>query len=318
MVTPRRFAFAVPLDGAGCRLDRLLATHVDGLSRTQARVLIDIGGVFVDGKRVKVAGRTLRPGQEVRGTIGRSLAQATKATGQAARARDAAAVATFHVVHEDDAVVVVDKPSGLPVAATAETDRGNLAALLSARPGTPRIHVVHRLDAPTSGLLVFAKTVDAARALSRDLTTRTVARAYETVVAGCFPDDVHTIREPIGGRQACTHVRVTERLGTMATRLHCQLETGRTHQIRLHARSVGHPVLGDRLHGIATDHDPPRLALHATTLAFQHPVSGKHLAFASPWPEDLMAWLERLRARDQPRLAQPTIEPLSRSAKETS
>lgn len=131
MVTPRRFAFAVPLDGAGCRLDRLLATHVDGLSRTQARVLIDIGGVFVDGKRVKVAGRTLRPGQEVRGTIGRSLAQATKATGQAARARDAAVV-TFQVVHEDDAVVVVDKPSGLPVAATAETDRGNLAALLGA------------------------------------------------------------------------------------------------------------------------------------------------------------------------------------------
>ena len=317
MVPPRRFAFTVPPDGAGCRLDRLLATHVDGLSRTQARVLIDIGGVFVDGKRVKIAGRTLRPGQQVRGTIGRSLARATKATGQTARARDDAAVAPFRVIHEDDTVVVVDKPSGLPVAATAETDRGNLAALLAARPGTPRIHVVHRLDAPTSGLLVFAKTVDAARALSRDLTARTIAREYETVVAGHFPDDVHAIREPIGGRSACTHVRVVERLGTMATRLCCRLETGRTHQIRIHTRTVGHPVLGDRVHGFATAHDPPRLALHATTLAFAHPVSREHLSFTSPWPADLDAWLERLRARAEPRLAEPTVEPLSRSAKET-
>jgi 23S rRNA pseudouridine1911/1915/1917 synthase len=290
---PRRVEFVVPADAAGLRLDQLLAAQVPGLSRRQARVAIDIGGVFVDGGRVKVASRVVRPGRRVSVTLGRALEQATKDTGAAARARDAAALPPHRIVHEDDDVVVVDKPAGLLVAPTAESDRGNLAALLA--PRAERLHVVHRIDAPTSGLVVFAKTTAAAGALSRQFAAHTVEREYEAVVAGRVPDDRVTVDAPIGGRRAVTRFTVVERFGDRATRLRCRLETGRTHQIRIHARRLGHPVLGDRVHGTPTHDDPPRLALHATTLAFTHPRRGERLAFASPWPDDVAAWLASRR-----------------------
>src|SRR5882672_10323575 len=143
MAAPRRFDFNVPADCGTLRLDQLLARCVEGLSRRQARVLIDIGGVFVDGLRVKVASRTLRPGQRVLGTIGVALERATKTPGRTARVDDASArLALVRIVYEDEALVVVEKPSGMPVAATAETDRDDVAALLSTR-DTPRLHVVH-------------------------------------------------------------------------------------------------------------------------------------------------------------------------------
>src|SRR5882724_3954910 len=123
MAAPRRFVFSVPADGGTLRLDQLLARCVEGLSRRQARVLLDIGGVFVDDRRVKVASRTLRPGQRVHGTIGTALERATKTTGRAARVDDASTrLALLRIVYEDEALVVVEKPSGMPVAATAETD----------------------------------------------------------------------------------------------------------------------------------------------------------------------------------------------------
>lgn len=265
------------------------------LSRRAARVLIDLGGVFVDGQRTKIAGRSVRAGQRVVAHVGGALARATRAVGEAARARDEAALPAFTVVHEDDDVVVVDKPAGLLTAPTPEGDRGNLAALLERQRGR-RAFVVHRIDLETSGLLVFAWTEEANRVLSERFRTHDLVREYLVVAAGAVPDELRVVDRPVGERRAVTHLSVAERL-TGATLLRARLETGRTHQIRIHLRAVGHPVLGDRRYGAPTDHDPPRLALHAARLELPHPRTGAPLAFASPWPADLTPWLEGLRAR---------------------
>jgi len=109
------------------------------------------------------------------------------------------------------------------------------------------------------------------------------------------PDELRLVERPVGGKRAVTHLSVVERFGARATLLRARLETGRTHQIRLHLQAQGHPVLGDDTYGRRTDHDPPRMALHATRLAFTHPRTGAALDFESPWPADLAPWLESLR-----------------------
>jgi 23S rRNA pseudouridine1911/1915/1917 synthase len=253
--------------------------------------------VFIDGRRVKVAGRPMHAGEEVVAVLGGALARATGRPGREARARDESRLPPHTVVFEDEDVVVVEKPAGLLTAPTPESDRNNLASLLERRPGSGRIFVVHRIDLETSGLLVFAKNDDANRALSERFRTHDLERVYLAVVAGAFPDRVKRIDRPVGGRPAVTHVSVQERIGTAATMLSCRLETGRTHQIRLHARAVGHPVLGDDKYGVPFPAAPaPRMALHATTLGFAHPRTGAPLSFTSLWPPDLSAWLDRLRA----------------------
>jgi len=293
---PRVARFAVPEPLAGERLDRVLAACVPGLSRSRARVLLDLGGVFVDGKRVKVASRAVRAGQTVVATIGGALARATKQPGRAARARDEAALPPFRIVHEDADLVVIDKPPGLLAAPTAESDRGNLADLLARRPGGGPVWVVHRLDLHTSGLLVYARTPEANRVLAAQFRTHDVRREYLAVVAGAFPADRLVLDTPLGGRRAVTHVAIEERYGDRATLLRCRLETGRTHQIRLHCALAGHPVLGDPLHPVRTALPPPRLALHAEVLGLVHPRTGEPLDLRSPLPADLAGWLARLRS----------------------
>jgi len=294
---PNKHSFTVTDEDAGKRLDQALAARVPGLSRRQARVLLDIGGVFVDGRRVKVAGRPMHAGEEVVAVMGGALARATGRPGREARARDESRLPTFQIVFEDTEIVVVDKPSGLLTAPTPESDRNNLAGLLERRPGGAPVFVVHRIDLETSGLLVFAKTDAANRALSERFRTHDLERAYLAVVAGAFPEHVRRIDRPVDGRPATTHVGIRERLGERATVLDCRLETGRTHQIRLHVRAIGHPVLGDDRYGAPfPSAPPPRMALHATTLGFIHPTTGEALSFNSPWPPDLAAWLDRVRA----------------------
>ncbi|HEY4393334.1 MAG TPA: RluA family pseudouridine synthase [Polyangia bacterium] len=290
-------SFTAGEDDAGRRLDRVLAARVPGLSRRQARVLLDIGGVFVDGRLVKVAGRPARAGEEIVAVVGGALARATGRPGRAARDQDERKLPPYAVVFEDEDIVVVDKPSGLLAAPTPESDRNNLVSLLERRvAGGPRILVVHRIDLETSGLMVFAKSPDANRALSERFRMHDLERAYLAVVTGAFPDSVARIAGPVGGRPAVTHVAVRERFGARATLLACRLETGRTHQIRLHVLSAGHPVIGDDRYGRPFREAPaPRMALHATTLGFAHPRSGAPLAFDSPWPPDLAAWTDRLR-----------------------
>jgi 23S rRNA pseudouridine1911/1915/1917 synthase len=295
---PERVAFTVRDADVGRRLDQVLAARVPGLSRTQARVLLDIGGVFVGGRRVKVASRAVHAGEEVVAVMGGAFSRATKRPGREARAEDERRLPAHTIVFEDDDLVVVEKPAGLLTAPTPESDRNNLAMLLSRRaPGPePSVFVVHRIDLETSGLVVFAKTAHANRALSEKFRTHDIERAYLAVVTGTFPEDVSRIARPVGGRPAVTHVAIRERLGTLATLLECRLETGRTHQIRLHATGLGHPVVGDAKYGLPFRAAPaPRMALHATTLGFAHPRSGAPLSFASPLPADLVEWLDRVR-----------------------
>lgn len=280
---------------AGLRLDQFIAAGFPELSRRAARALIDLGGAFVDGRRSKQAGRAVVAGQRVEVVLGGALARA-----RGGRAR-AAAPPVYSVLFEDDDVVVVDKPAGLLTAPTPEGDRNNLAYLLARRaPGRPSpIFVVHRLDLPTSGVLVFAKSDRANRALGERFRVHDVERRYFAVVEGVFPAGVQRIVRPIAGRDALTLIESREALGEHATLLGLRLHTGRTHQIRIHCKALGHPVLGDpggRARRVTPR--PPRLALHAAVLGLPHPVTGAPLRFESPWPPaDLAAWWARLLSR---------------------
>jgi 23S rRNA pseudouridine1911/1915/1917 synthase len=298
MPGPERITFTVADADAGRRLDQVLAARVPGLSRRQARVLLDIGGVFVDGRRIKVAGRPAHAGEKIVAVVGGALARATGRPGRAARAEDERKLPPYAVVFEDEDLVVVDKPAGLLVAPTPESDRNNLASLLERR-GTdgPRILVVHRIDLETSGLIVFAKSPDANRVLSERFRTHDLERVYLAMVTGAFPQDLGRVATPVAGRPAVTYFAVRERFAARATLLDCRLETGRTHQIRLHALAAGHPVIGDGRYGTPFREAPaPRMALHATTLGFAHPRTNAPLSFTSPWPPDLAAWTELLRS----------------------
>ncbi len=261
----------------------MIPRHVTGLSRRKARAVIDLGGVFVDRARVKVAGRTVRAGQRIEVTIGGALERPKEAPPP-------------KIVHVDDHVIVVDKPAGLVTAPTPESDRGDLLDVLGQQFG--EVYLVHRLDLPTSGLLVFARTRDANKRLGDAFKAHDVEREYVAVAVGEVGEQ--TIDRAIDGRRAVTHVRPIEALSG-ATLLSVRLETGRTHQIRIHLAGLGHPVAGDRTHGgenersFARDKRPPRLALHARVLGFTHPATGERVRFESELPDDLAAWIVKLR-----------------------
>jgi 23S rRNA pseudouridine1911/1915/1917 synthase len=291
-----KVSFKVAREEVGQRLDQLLPARVPGLSRRRARVLIDLGGVFIDRRRVKIAARPLKEGEEVVAHLGGALLRAS-GTGQAARAAEDRRLPPFSIVYEDEHLFVVDKPAGLLTAPTPESDRGNLMALLERQGGQRQpVHLVHRLDMPTSGLLIFARTQEALLVLAERFRTHDLDREYLAVVAGAFPDKISLIDQPIERRPCRTHVKVLERFGVRATLLGCKLETGRTHQIRIHCRALGHWVMGDRQYGQPSAIDPPRMALHATRLALPHPITGAPLEWQSPWPADLTPWLDSLRA----------------------
>lgn len=290
----QRVRFVTGAEDAGLRLDQVLAAHVPGLSRRKARVLLDLGGVFLDGARVKIAGKLVRPGQTIIANIGGALERATKEVGTAARAKDEASLPAYRIVHEDDELVVVDKPAGLLTAPTPESDRGNLFDQLKRSLGQT-LFLVHRLDLETSGLVVFARTDAANRMLSERIRVHDFDRRYLSVLRGQVSWDKRTVDHPVGGKRAVSHFAVLERFAA-ATLVEVRLETGRTHQIRLHGAHEGHPVMGDRKYGIASPADPPRLALHAVLLGFVHPKTGETVAWESPLPQDLSDWLAKQRA----------------------
>jgi 23S rRNA pseudouridine1911/1915/1917 synthase len=274
--------FEVTAEDAGLRLDQILPRHVAGLSRRKARAVIDLGGVFVDRARVKVASRQLRPGQIVEVVIGGALEHA-----DAPRPEPT-------IVHVDAHVIVVDKPAGLVTAPTPESDRGDLLDVLKQKFG--EVYLVHRLDMPTSGLLVFARTRDANKQLGDAFKAHDVDREYRAVALGHVA--AQTIDRPIDGQRAVTHITPLEALSG-ATLVAARLETGRTHQIRIHLAGAGHPLAGDRTHGGETERTflprAPRLALHAAVLGFAHPGSGERVRWESPVPDELARWIERLR-----------------------
>ncbi len=301
-VAAESIRFVTQASFRGKRLDQVLAAQVPGLSRRKARLLLELGGVFVEGRRCKLAGRAMTPGEVVTAHMGGALERATQILGKAARTSDEARLPPYEILFEDDDLIVVDKPAGVLTAPTPESDRNNLQSLL-ARVGDVRrkIFVVHRLDLPTSGVVVFAKSDAANTALGEAFRLHKIDREYLGIVGGAFPDQVMQVSQPIAGRAAITHFSVLERFGTTATLLGCRLETGRTHQIRIHCKSLGHPVLGDQRH-VATEPSgsaapkPVRLALHAHRLGFRHPRTSEALSFERPWPADLTAFIESLRS----------------------
>lgn len=299
----------VPAALAGERLDRVVALLAD-VSRAAATAVIAAGGVRVDG-----AGAAPGEGKArlEEGTLVEIDPDALpRPTPPAA---DAAVV--FDVVHADDAVVVVDKPAGLVVHPGAGNPNGTLVnglldrfpdlRAIGADPQRPGI--VHRLDAGSSGLLVVARTDEARAGLVEQFSAHTAGRRYDAVVWG-HPNAPHGIidapigRDPadplrmavvVGGKPARTEYRVVETFDRPAelARLALRLETGRTHQIRVHLGAIGHPLLGDPTYGDRrTTFGLGRPFLHAAELSFDHPVTGQRLTFESPLPPDLTEFLD--------------------------
>ena len=312
--------FPISGDQAGATLAAVLRSRLTGQSWSQVRRLIETRHARVNGELCLDPARRLKKGETVE-----LLAK------PAPKPRQAESITIRHL---DEHVVVVEKPSGLPtVRHPLERDwtprRKALAPTLEdltppliardegrkAKGTLPRLRVVHRLDKETSGLVVFARTVAAERGLGKQFHAHTVVRRYLAVVPGFLPPqriDRRLVRDrgdgrrgvtdyPDDGKEAVTLVDVVERLPGY-TLLSCRLETGRTHQIRIHLTSLGHPVCGDKVYG----HPPggelrpdssgaPRLALHAVELGFQHPVTREPLHWTMPLPSDLETFLDRLR-----------------------
>ncbi|MDX2092705.1 MAG: RluA family pseudouridine synthase [Kofleriaceae bacterium] len=274
-------AFTVAADEDGLRLDQVVPRHVPGLSRRKAREVIDLGGVFVDRARVKVAGRPVRAGQKIEVNVGGVLDRKEPPPEPA-------------IMFVDEHVIVADKPAGLVTAPTPESDRGDLLDQLSQRYG--EVYLVHRIDLPTSGLLVFARTREANKKLGDAFKVHDVDREYRAVAIG----EVHTqtIDRPVDGKRAVTHVEAIEQLAG-ATLIAARLETGRTHQIRVHLAGLGTPLAGDTQHGGEKSRTfvprSPRLALHAAMLGFTHPATGERVRFESALPDELARWIARLR-----------------------
>lgn len=286
----------VPPEGDGRRLDAFLA-HPLG-SRAAAQRLIDEGRVTVDGRR-RPKRHLLRAGERIAVQEPRPAAPL-----------EPAPHAPFAVAWQDEHLLVIDKPAGVVVHPGRGNPTGTLAQALvgaGAAGGEPaRAGIVHRLDRDTSGLMLVARTEAAHRALKARLRDREVGRCYLALVDGRPPARSATIDAPIGRdrrvrtrmstdtdapREARTHFTVERELPA-TTLLAVTLETGRTHQIRVHLQAIGHPVCGDPEYGRAGAYGLARQFLHAARLAFEHPVTGAPISVESPLPGDLAAALE--------------------------
>jgi 23S rRNA pseudouridine1911/1915/1917 synthase len=293
-------------DAAGERLDRFVARSVAGLSRSFVQQLVGDGRVSVDGRLAR-SSLTLRGGERVVVTVPPPEPTALEPE-----------AIPLCVVYEDADVVVVDKPAGMVVHPAPGHAGGTLAnALLARYPemqinGGVRPGIVHRIDQDTSGLLVVARHDRAMQALTEQQRARRMLKVYLAVVEGRFRDAEGSIDAPIGrhpadrlrmtvtpnGREARTHYKVIEELGAY-TLLEVRLETGRTHQIRVHMLHRSKPILGDQTYGgrkARPSFGLTRQFLHAHRLGFHHPADGRWLEFTSPLPADLQEALRRLRA----------------------
>ena len=312
------------------RLDRVMARLQADLSRSRLQALIRDGQVTVDGAPV------LDPNRKVAGGV-----RITLRVPPPVPAEPAGEAIDLSIVYEDDDVIVIDKPPGLVVHPAAGHDSGTLvnaliahcAESLSGIGGVKRPGIVHRLDKDTSGLLVVAKNDLAHQALAAQFAdhgrTGPLERAYLAILWGMPERRRGTVEAALArsthnrekivvvgeerGRYAITHYEVVEGLppaSPMASLVRCELETGRTHQIRVHMAHLGHPLLGDATYGSGFKTKANRLsepqkealkalnrqALHAAILGFEHPRSGEFLRFESPLPPDMAALLEALRA----------------------
>ncbi len=324
---PALLRLTVPLEAAGQRLDRFAADGAGvGLSRTRIQALIESGDVRIGGRPANDASRKVKAGEEIEISVPPPVDDTP-----------APEDIPLDIVFEDRHLLVINKPAGLVVHPAAGHATGTLVnALLhhcrdslSGIGGVRRPGIVHRLDKDTSGLMIVAKTDESHHHLAAQLSTRTLSRRYTACIwkAPRFLKgkvDVSVGRHPTnrqkmaagvkGGRDAVTHYTADEKFGEAAARVTCALETGRTHQIRVHMDYIGHPLIGDPLYGIqqtaarallkrggyeeeaaAIILGFPRQALHAAEIGFIHPAKEKDMRFSAPLPEDMERLLAALR-----------------------
>ena len=287
------------------RLDAFLASSLDGLTRSQATRLIESGEVAVNGRAVSKSYK-LAGGEDIAVTLPEP--EPVEAVPQDI---------PLDVVYEDADVIVVNKPSGMVVHPAPGHPDGTLvnallyhcAGTLSGIGGALRPGIVHRIDRDTSGLIIAAKNDAAHQYLSAQLADHTLARTYECIVVGALREDRGTVDAPIarhptdrkrmavvaGGREAVTHWEVIARYPGY-THVRCRLETGRTHQIRVHMAYIGHPILGDTVYGAKKD--VPGLTgqcLHAVGLRFLHPRTHEVVELSCPLPDEFTRMLQKIR-----------------------
>ena len=287
---------------AGKRLDHYVQEHVSGFSRARLQSWIKEGRVLVNGAPAKVS-LLLRGGESIE-----------VSPVDLAPLRAAPEDLPIEILYEDASVIAVNKPAGLVVHAGAGTESGTLVnrlvhhfATLSQLGGDLRPGIVHRLDKGTSGVLLVARNDAAHQALAAQFSGRTVEKTYLALVHGKVRNEEGRITTPIArdpvrrirmtthldtGRSALTEYRVRQRFDKL-TYLEVRISTGRTHQIRVHLASIGHPVVGDKLYGA-----PPaeRIFLHAHLIVFTSPASGERVTVEAPMPAELSEWLTRLPA----------------------
>jgi 23S rRNA pseudouridine1911/1915/1917 synthase len=308
-VSERRREFVVSADEAGTRLDAFVAAHA-GVSRAAAARSISEGSVRVDGKPASKSLRVLN---------GMSIAVSLRESDDEAGPKPEDI--PVRIVYEDEQLLVVSKPAGLVVHPAPGHASATLVNALLARDGAApaggdalRPGIVHRLDAGTSGLMIVAKDEPTHAALTEALAARAVSRVYLALVDGVPDTDTATIDAPIGrsprdrkkmavvagGRPAVTEIKVLEKQGETAL-VEARPVTGRTHQIRVHLKAAGHPVVGDSVYGrnrkLAAALGLDRLFLHAARLSFEHPSTGARIELEDPLPADLQAALEAARTR---------------------
>ncbi len=298
----------VTAEEAGVRIDKLLSDRISSITRSHIQKLIEGGDVNVSGLSVK-ANYKVKAGEEIIVTI--PEVDETEILPEDI---------PINIVYEDNDMLVVDKPQGMVVHPAVGNYTGTLvnalmyrcADTLSGINGEKRPGILHRIDKDTSGLLMVAKNDAAHIGLSEQIKEHSLTRAYKALVHGGFSADTGTIDAPIGrdlndrkkmtitdrnSREAVTHYRVLERLGKY-TFIECVLETGRTHQIRVHMSHNGHPIVGDKTYGVKKDEFKLEgQLLHAYKIGFIHPVTSEYMEFQSPLPDYFERVLESLRKR---------------------
>lgn len=299
-------SFTVASDTVSVRIDRYLTEQCPELSRSYIQKLLKDQKVKADHKTVK-ANYKVQPGQEI-------VVEIPDAEPLDIQPEDI----PLDILYEDPYLLVVNKPKGMVVHPAAGHTGGTLVNAvmahcgenLSGINGVLRPGIVHRIDKDTTGALLVCKTDEIHRSLAEQLKEHSIKRRYRAIVRGNLKEDTGTIEGPIGrhptdrkkmainyknGKDAVTHYKVLERFGQY-TYVECRLETGRTHQIRVHMSSIGHPLLGDTVYG--SGKDPFHLegqTLHAMILGFIHPITGEYMEFSAPLPEYFLKLLEKLR-----------------------
>ena len=265
----------------GTELLAHLAEHL-GLSRRAAKSLLDDRLVFVNGRRIWMARHLLQTRDAVE-------------VPAAALAPQPATAAAVRILLDDPLFLVAEKPPRL-----LTTGEQSLEARLRDQLGLPALRAVHRLDKDTSGCVLFAKDEDTRRALIAQFEQGRVRKRYHALVAGNLPEPQLDIRVPVDHLPAVSHVRqvAVQTRPPRSAHVTVAIETGRTHQIRIHLHHIGHPILGDRQYFSARSADfpgVPRQMLHASELHFGHPVTGRTVSAAAPLPRDFRDWLSMLR-----------------------